>query len=155
MPSEGVVNALKSAHAALRPGGVLLDLQPEPGDPPVEVVRGGRVIGSTSQDEAWCADQIPKAAAVVEQLVQGAWFAVERLRRYEWRQHATTIGDWAAYRASKGMGPLDEELVRRLTDLVGGGADEIVKRERCVARLMHRVTGPTQWAGGTNPVAST
>ena len=97
MPSEGAVNALKSAHAALRPGGLVLDLQPEVGDPPVEVVRGGRVIGSTPQNESWCAEQIAKAAVVVE------------------------------------------ELVRRLRVLMAGGADEIVKRERCVARLMRRL----------------
>jgi hypothetical protein len=141
MPSEGVVNALKSAHAALRPGGVLLDLQPEPGDPPVEVIRGGRVVGSTLQDESWCAEQIAKVAAAVERLVEEGWFAVERVGRYEWRQHATTVDDWAAYRASKGMTPLDEELVRRLGALTAGGADEIVKRERWLARLMRRLHG--------------
>lgn len=135
MLSEGVVGALKSAHAALRPGGVVLDLQPEPGDPPVEVIRAGKVIGSTSQDESWCAEQIAKAGAVITGLVDTGWFALERTRRYEWRQHATTIDEWAAYRASKGMTPLDEEFVRRLSELAAAGIDEIVKRERCVATV--------------------
>jgi hypothetical protein len=139
MLSEGVVGALKSAHGALRPGGVVLDLQPEPGDPPVEVIRGGRVVGSTPQDEAWCAEQIAKARAVLDDLVAGGWFAAERRRRYEWRQHATTVADWQAYRASKGMTPLDEDLVLRLEQLAAGGADEIVKRERCVANLYRRI----------------
>ena len=138
MLSEGVVDALRNAHRALRPGGLLLDLQPEAGDPPVEVVHRGRVVGSTPQDEAWCAEQIAKARAVVAELVGAGWFAVERTRRYEWRQHATTVEDWAAYRASKGMTPLDDELVRRLRALTAGGADEIVKRERCVAIVLRR-----------------
>jgi hypothetical protein len=142
MPSEGVVNALKSAHAALRSGGVVLDLQPEAGDPPVEVIRGGRVVGSTPQDESWCAEQIGRARVVVWRLVEEGWFAVSRVSRYEWRQHATTVADWAAYRDSKGMAPLDEELVRRLGELASGGADEIVKREQCVAALYRRSEGP-------------
>ena len=99
MPSEGVVNALKSAHRALRPGGVVLDLQPEPGDPPVQVLRGGVVVGSTPQDESWCAEQIAKARAVVAELTAEGWFVLERTRHYEWRQHATTVADWGAYRA--------------------------------------------------------
>jgi hypothetical protein len=136
MLSEGVVNALTSAHAALRPGGLVLDLQPEAGDPPVEVIRGGEVVGSTPQDESWCAEQIAKVHAVVDELVAGGRFVVERTRRYEWRQHATSIADWAAYRASKGMTPLDDQLVRRLGELIAGGADEIVKRERCVATVL-------------------
>ena len=130
------MNALKSAHAALRPGGLVLDLQPEPGDPPVEVIRGGRVVGSTPQDESWCVEQIARVRAVVDELIARGWFVVETTRRYEWRQHATTIADWAAYRASKGMTPLDDELVGRLGALIAGGADEIVKRERCVATVL-------------------
>jgi predicted SAM-dependent methyltransferase len=138
MLSEGVVDALKNAHRALRPGGLLLDLQPEAGDPPVEVIRDGRVVGSTPQDESWCAEQIAKARAIVAELVDAGWFAVERTRRYEWRQHATTVDDWAAYRASKGMTPLEDDLVRRVRDLATDGADEIVKRERCVATVLRR-----------------
>ena len=146
MLSEGVVDALRNAHRALRPDGLLLDLQPEAGDPPVEVIRGGKVVGSTPQDEAWCAEQIAKARVVVAELIEAGWLAVERTVRYEWRQHATTVDDWAAYRASKGMTPLDEELVRRLGELTAGGADEIVKRERCVATLYRRTDPGTTLA---------
>jgi hypothetical protein len=116
----------------------LLDLQPEPGDPPIEVMRGGRVVGHTTQDESWCTEQIWRARAGVAELVKDGWFVVERTRHYEWRQHATTVDDWAAYRASKEMTPLDDALLRRLRELTKDGADEIVKRERCVARLFRR-----------------
>ena len=133
------MDVLRNAHRALRPGGVVLDLQPEPGDPSVEVVVGGRVVGAAPQDEAWYSEQILKARAALEGLVAEGLFVVERRVGYEWLQHAGTIGEWAAYRATKGMTPLDEGLVARLRALGADEADEVRKRERCRATRLRRL----------------
>lgn len=71
-------------------------------------------------------------------LVEEGYFVLERRVGYEWLQHASTIEEWAAYRASKGMTPLDEAFVQRLRELAAGGADELVKRERCSAAVFRR-----------------
>jgi hypothetical protein len=101
MVSGGVVDALMSAHRTLRDDGLVLDLQPEPGDPPIEVVRGGRVIGSVPHDETWCTGQILRTRAAGG-ACRGRLLVAERSLDYERLQHASMIDEWAEYRAAKG-----------------------------------------------------
>jgi hypothetical protein len=99
------------------------------------------VVGRVAQNEAWCTGQILRVRELLADLIGAGYFAVERTLGYEWLQHASTLAEWAAYRASKGMSPLDPGLVRSLRTLARGGADEFVKRERCTATVLRR-TGP-------------
>jgi hypothetical protein len=43
VPIEGVVNALRTLHAALAPGGLVVDTQPVSSHPPVEAAESGEL----------------------------------------------------------------------------------------------------------------
>jgi hypothetical protein len=49
VPVEGVVHALRTIHAALAPGGLLVDTQPVSAHPPVEA--GSRALGTLDMRE--------------------------------------------------------------------------------------------------------
>ena len=79
MPLESVVNALRRIHAALVPGGVLVDMQPVGPRPPVEA--NGQRLGSLDMRE-W-RQTIDDVAALVDQTLTDGLFAEERGRRYD------------------------------------------------------------------------
>ena len=131
------MNALRNAHRALRPGGIMLDVHPEPGDPTVEVVRGRAVVGAVRRDESWRTAQVGRVHAALDALVAEGLYVREVARSFDFMQRADRLDDWIAHLAAKGMSPLGEDLVARLRALTAGG-ESLRTRERVTASRLRR-----------------
>jgi hypothetical protein len=87
-----MVDALRSAHRIVRPGGCVIDLHPTSDPPSVEV--GGRLIGHVASDDAPI--RHASAAIAIANAVDDGLFSVERRERfcfYTYGQSHTELAD--------------------------------------------------------------
>jgi hypothetical protein len=135
-----VVHALENVHRALRPGGLLLDVRPEPGDAVVEVVSAGRAARIGVVEESERGDRIRRARAALTRIVRRGWLVRERAVRFRFVSHADTVDDWLAHREEKGAtSVLDPALVEQARALLAGGAGPLRLRERATATRYRRL----------------
>ena len=137
------MHALRRIHRSLRPGGVLLDLHPQPEHAGVEVWQGGRVerLGHVGQEED--IRDILEARDRLD-LVEGeGWYITERQRFFDLLSHFPSAEDWLEYQEREGYtGVVSEELLASANRLLATGNGEFVVREPIRASLLKRLPRP-------------
>jgi hypothetical protein len=101
VPAEGVVNALRTIHAALAPGGLVVDTQPVSPDPPVAASSGE--LGRLDMRE-W-GRTIELIDDRFETAIREGLFAVDKQRSFivteafdDAAEMLTTVRDWRGTR---------------------------------------------------------
>jgi hypothetical protein len=125
VPAEGVVNALRTIHEALVPGGLVVDTQPVSADPPVEA--GGRELGTLDMRE-W-GRTIELIDGRFEEAFREGLFAVQEERSFvvtdsfgDAAAMLTVVRDWLGtripaaleQRVARSRGPVDVHQEIRL-----------------------------------------
>lgn len=112
MPLESVVHALHQIHAALVPGGLVLDMQPVAPRPPVEA--DGKRLGSLDMRE-WRRLTIDPVAELVDDAIAGGLFGEQGERRYEvletfddGKELVATVREWTGTKISRSLAALVE-----------------------------------------------
>ncbi len=132
-----MVDALRAAHRALRPHGVLVDLRPDASRPP-RLVAGGRVRGTLATRPGSRRDDLAADAAVTA-AVDAGLFRRGRGAGHLW--HGTTfasLAELSAYVRSNRRWPAFAPGVRRT--LAPFRAGPIVCRRAVKFELLDRLT---------------
>ena len=93
------MNALERMWAALRPGGLLLDIRPVTEHPRVEIQRGERVVTIGRIDDSYRIGTLLVADTAVQMVVDAGQFAWERDERFTFVYHLESVDAWLAYMA--------------------------------------------------------
>jgi hypothetical protein len=110
MPAEGVVNALRTIHAALAPGGLLVDTQPVSTRPPV--VSDAGELGTLDMRD-W-GRTIDETADRIDATIGDGLFAVEDERSFvvtdSFADGAEMLATVQAWRGTRIPHPLDARV---------------------------------------------
>ena len=134
MAREGVGDALRLLHRAIRPDGYLLDIHPEPEHARVLVVTasGTQEVGQLD-DSAYIAD-ILAGRATIRTLVEAGLFVPVSERVFTHRLHASDVDSWLAHREERATrSVLDPEIPRRARAILADHPGEIQVVERAHA----------------------
>jgi hypothetical protein len=124
---------------ALRPGGLLLDILPDPGDPAVEALTASGPVSIGRVDESNRSARVRHARAALAGLVEAGWFAPERALVFEFASYADTVEDWLAHRTEKGStSVVSQALLDRARALLAAGAARLCLREQVTATRYRR-----------------
>lgn len=93
------MNAVERMWAALRPGGLLLDIRPATEHPRVEIQRGERVVTIGRIDDSYRIGTLLVADTAVQMVVDAGQFAWERDERFTFVYHVESVDAWLAYMA--------------------------------------------------------
>lgn len=93
------MNAVERMWAALRPGGLLLDIRPATEHPRVEIQRGERVVTIGRIDDSYRIGTLLVADTAVQMVVDAGQFAWERDERFTFVYHLESVDAWLAYMA--------------------------------------------------------
>jgi len=114
------VDVLKRIHRWLRPGGLVLDLQPEPEPPTIEVVEVG--VGRTLLghiDTTVLAGNIHRARATVTSLVEAGYFERDGSEMFDFRSHSTYVDEWLRHRkARRSTSVVEPAIIERARNLL-------------------------------------
>ncbi len=140
-----MVHALRVIHEALRPGGVLVDIRPLPGDHPLlEVRQPDSPFGITCGviDETDDGLEYRLAAAAAAAAVESGRFALDERWQIEFRRYTPSLDDLLAYFAEEWTDAvIAEETQKRIRELMAAAprGSELVTREQVlVSRLIAR-----------------
>lgn len=133
------MRALRNIHSALRPGGLLLDIHPEPKHPWLVAQVGAQTIPVGQLDESFRIGTVRFARMALQQVVGDGLFACERESTFTFTYHFADADAWlghmAGHWASAGI-PAD--MAEHARDLLATGDGELrIPREIHAARL-HR-----------------
>jgi hypothetical protein len=131
--------ALGAVHAALRPGGVLLDVRPAPRNTPVQLrTHDARLIILGEVDEWSHIEDSALAEMALDSVIAARQFELERVVRYTVLAHFASVDAWLEYRAAHpGKSSVADELLERARALLVSGAGELrLEREVLAARLI-------------------
>jgi hypothetical protein len=133
------VHALRRIHGAIRPGGALLDLHPQPAHARIEVVVDGRVVDAGQVDAArFIAKVLPARSALAEQVAAG-YFVAERVEAFDFLTWFDGVDEWLAYLAAEWTtADVPPALAARVRALLPGGAGPIATREAVHAARLRR-----------------
>jgi hypothetical protein len=147
MAPEGMVHALSETQRLLRPGGILLDIQPLPQAMLYEVRRGEAVLHSRPEP-GFCPDNSHHARKAVNDVIRRGLFAPRSGRRFDFIVSASSVAELRAYldevnafekepggRAGEDMERLDASLEEALR-LAGAGARVAAREVADAARLV-------------------
>jgi hypothetical protein len=139
MVRESVGDALRLLHRAIRPGGHLLDIHPEPENARIVVVSGTEKheLGQMN-DSAYIAD-ILAGRATIRALIEEGLFVPLAERTFTHRLHASDVDSWLEYRATRSTrSVLDPEIPRRARAILAEQPGEIQVVEHGHAGLFRR-----------------
>jgi hypothetical protein len=126
------VRALDSAHTALRPDGLLLDIHPEPEHAWVEAHTGGRVVRLGQIDDPFRNNTVQAARAVLRDAVHASQFIEERSTRFVFVYHFDSVETWLTYmKESWSTARIDEDVIARCRAALDAASGEI-----CVLRAV-------------------
>ena len=131
MPTEGVVDSLTTIHRSLRPGGVLLDVHPEPRPNPIEVRTS---VGSTSMGSLYYSSgfvqTISAASEALASLCREGAFLNEQKVEFEVLIHLDSVADWQTYLATEAQYYVlpDQALIESIHRLLDREGREIILR---------------------------
>lgn len=138
-----MVHALGSVHKALRPGGVLVDVRPLPGDRPGLEVHAGQdrlVTPCGFIDETDDGIEYRLAGAAAAFAVASGRFELVQQWQIEFRRYAASLDDLLAYFADHWTDAvIDAETQRRIRQAIAASPEgsELVTREQVlVSRLV-------------------
>lgn len=135
-----MVHALRQIHQGLTPGGILLDVHPEPVNSRIEVWQGDRVheLGEVDQQEDH--REIEEARSQLELLVKGGLFAPEAKDFFELLEHHDSVASWQEKWADEGYRLIaPPEMFEQAEKLLSSGGGELVIREQVRATRLRRV----------------
>ncbi len=138
------MNALNRIYAALRPGGLLLDVHPDATHAPVEVCIGGEIVRLGHLDETRHVQDVHVARAARQVAIETQQFVLEREVRFTFVSHFDTVESWLTYMAEHAQkAGIPAELVARARELLPEGrAGEVrIPREIYAARLRRTADG--------------
>lgn len=95
------MHVLRQLHKTLRPGGVLLDIHPQPTDPRVTVLVSGRTIPIGSLDASEDNSEIRAAQKRLAGVQRAGLFRTERRTRFVMRTHHESVDAWLDYRRER------------------------------------------------------
>jgi hypothetical protein len=126
------VDVLNKVHRWLRPGGQLLDLQPEPEWLDVEVgLRDARAIHLGQIDTSSLMRSIGSARAALMSVVDHGLFKHERELIFDFDSHFFSVDEWLRYRqARRSTSVLDPSIVDRARELLAADGAEVRVKER-------------------------
>jgi hypothetical protein len=123
----------------LRPGGILLDLHPEPEHNRIQVHASGRVHDIGLLDDTAYIRDVHAGREVVDSLVRAGLFTREREVVFEHVAHASDVEAWLSHRAEAGSRSiLDPQIVERARALLAEGDGEILVIGRGYAARLGR-----------------
>jgi hypothetical protein len=131
------VRALRNIHSALRPGGLLLDIHPEPKHPWLVAQVDAQTIPVGQLDESFRIGTVRFARAALQQASDDGLFAFERETTFVFTYHFADVDAWLGHMeghwASAGI-PVD--MAKRASELLATGEGELrIPREIHAARL--------------------
>lgn len=137
---DGVVNALRKLHTALRPQGVLLDVHPKPEHSPVEIRRADQTIAVGQVDETQDIAEITGAEAALRQVLDEGLFVPEGERTFDFVRHFDSVKTWLAYRAErKSSGTIAQEVLDRSRALLAQAPGELCVQHAIRAKRYRKV----------------
>ncbi len=141
MPSEGVVDALWKVHRALRPGGVLLDLHPQPRFVQIQVraSTGFAPVGRLEYSSVFFQTIAAADEALASFHTRGS-FLNEREREFALLHYLDSIADWETYMTTWGQYyvPPDGPLLKTIHDLFASTEAPVILKERVQATRLRR-----------------
>jgi hypothetical protein len=88
------VSALRNIHTALRPGGLLLDIHPEPENPWLVAVMGDETMNVGQLDDSFRAKTVLAARAALHTVVDAGLFVREHEITFTFNYHFASVADW-------------------------------------------------------------
>lgn len=95
------MHVLRQLHKTLRPGGVLLDIHPQPTHPRVAVFISGRAIPIGSLDATEDNSDIRAAQKRLVSVQRAGLFRTERRTRFAVRTYHDSVDAWLEYRRER------------------------------------------------------
>jgi len=92
-----MVDALREAHRALQPEGVLIDERPLVADMAVQVVHGDRAIWTRQVPSCSTPGDIEAADEAVQHALASEWFAYERSSAFDFDSYCDTVAELQTY----------------------------------------------------------
>ena len=128
------MNAVERMWAALRPGGLLLDIRPATEHPRVEIQRGERVVTIGRIDDSYRIGTLLVADTAVQMVVDAGQFAWERDERFTFVYHVESVDAWLAYMAEHWSSAIiSAEVIARACDALPPGVEGEVR----IPRIIH------------------
>lgn len=141
------MHALRRIHRSLQPGGLLVDLHPQPEPPAVEVWQGSRVERIGHVDEHDDMRGIREARRRLARMEAGGWYVTLRQEFFDLIAHFPSTRAWEQYKIDEGdSASLAPETLARADELMTTGGGEFIVREPIRASLLERLP-----RGGNRP----
>lgn len=134
------MHVLRQLHKALKLGGLLLDIHPQPEDPRVVLVHpeGAVTIGAID----WTVDnqEIRDARKRLARVVREGFFRLESRRWFDLAAYHESVEAWLSRREERGQtSPIPEEVLRRARTELRPGEGRLAVVERVRASALRRV----------------
>lgn len=131
------MRALRNIHSALRPGGFLLDIHPEPKHPWLVAQVDARTIPVGQLDESFRIGTVRSARAALQQVIDDGLFVFEREMTFIFTYHFADVDAWLGHMAGHwASAGIPEKMAKRARDLLATGEGELrISREIHAARL--------------------
>jgi SAM-dependent methyltransferase len=126
MQPEGMVHALEQIHRLLKPAGILIEIHPAVDGPPFVEVRSNEELFFSEEDPAFDYEEdLRRAEAAVESVLERRLFALEDRRKFELRTYAASVKEmrdhWTFVGAYDPEEP-EEALLRRRDEMYARAA---------------------------------
>ncbi|MDQ3964358.1 MAG: hypothetical protein M3277_10670 [Actinomycetota bacterium] len=134
------MHVLRQLHKALRPGGLLVDIHPQPQDPRVEIVHPEGSVSVGAID--WTVDsrEIRDARKRLTEVVREGLFRLEKRRWFDLHMYHESVEAWLAHREERGQtSPIDDEVLRRARRELRPGEGRLAVIERIRASVLRRL----------------
>ncbi len=131
------MRALRNIYSALRPGGLLLDIQPEPKHPWLVAQVGAQTTPLGQLDESFRIGTVRAARAALQRVIDAGLFALERETTFIFTYHFATVEAWLGHMAANwGSAGIPADLVVRAGEMLATGEGALrIPREIHAARL--------------------
>lgn len=133
------MRALQNIHSALRPGGVLLDIHPEPKSPWLMAQRGGQMTSIGQLDETFRIGTVLSARAALQSVIDAGLFVHESEITFVFIYHFASVEAWLDHMAENWASarfPVD--MVARAREAIATEGGELrIPREIHAARLRY------------------
>lgn len=131
------MRALRNIHSALRPGGLLLDIHPEPKHPWLVAQVDAQTIPVGQLDESFRIGTVRFARAALQQASDDGLVAFERETTFVFTYHFADVDAWLGHMAGHwASAGISVDMAKRARELLATGEGELrIPREIHAARL--------------------
>ena len=133
----GMVHALKEIHRVLKPNGTLIDLRPNLGNRPIEVVLSNATLRAGEIDTSASAPDSHASNAAIKQVVADGLFKLEYDEEFEYIADLDTVADLHEYSKTLKQNILSEATVAQVEALISDETDDFsirIRRSMIIAR---------------------